>query len=89
MAANKVIKPDILRVVSTGTAIMGRQRIDRKARAKLVVAKEFNAPTNSIEVDTLFGLTTKKPLETALINIEFADGKSWTGTFEDLHKALI
>lgn len=56
------------------------------ASAYLTVTKGFNEPYNQIAVQACDD--DRKPRETALINITFADGTIWSGTFEKLQLAL-
>lgn len=80
-------KPDVLRMTTIGKmgAVSGVKVV---TAARLTVTKAFNEPTDSIFIDTVEGTFRKAQRETALINIAFADGEIWSGSFRELQKTI-
>lgn len=81
-------RPDILQVSAQGIR-GGKFTTAIKGQAKLIVCKGYNEPDNSVTIDTYQGSGHNyRPAETALINITFADGQQFNGTFEQLKAKL-
>lgn len=82
------MRPDLLLVTTQGVK-GGRPHTNMQGSCRIKVQKGFNEPENSIWVDVFEGVGhTYNRAETAKINISFADGKEWNGTFDEL-KAII
>jgi len=74
----------------TTQGVQGKKKhTNLQGMVSIAVLKGFNEPENRITVDCFKGLGhSYQRRETALINITFADGKEWNGTFADLQKDL-
>lgn len=85
---NASMRPDQMLVTTQGVK-GGKTHTNKQGNCRIIVKKGFNEPENSIWVDVFTGIgNTYRPAETATINISFADGKQWNGTFEELKRKL-
>ncbi len=76
-------------LVETQGIRLGKKHSNIQGNAKLIVTKGFNEPTDVIQIDTVYGYPGNvSPMQAAVINLTFADGKQWSGTFEVLQRAL-
>lgn len=82
------MRPDLLLVTTQGR--QGKKKhTNQQGQCLISVSKGYNEPCNEILVDVFKGLGhTYEPAETALINISFADGKQFNGTFDQLKEKL-
>lgn len=82
------MRPDHLLVTTQGIR-GGKYHSNIQGNCRIKVTKGFNEPENSIWVDVFEGSGhTYQQADTAKINISFADGKQWDGTFEQLKKLM-
>lgn len=82
------MRPDLLLVTTQGVR-GGKHHSNSQGQAKFKVCKGYNEPENSITVDVFEGLGhSYKQAETAKVNISFADGSQFNGTFDELKKAI-
>jgi len=82
------MRPDILLVTTQGVK-GGKHHTNRQGQCRIAVAKGYNEPVNAITVDAFKGMGhSYEPAETALINISFADGTQFNGTFDSLQKIV-
>lgn len=78
------------KLVTTTQGIRGNKKHSNvQGMTRLSVSKGFNEPENVIIVDTYKGYEKSyQPRETAIVDISFADGKQFSGTFDELKDKL-
>lgn len=66
-----------------------KQQVGKASAMNLSVSASTNNEVDMIGIETTWGFEKPKPRAEALINITFADGSLWTGTFAELKSSLI
>lgn len=83
------MRKDHLQVMTQGARPFSKQHLNTAGCIRATVSKGFSEPADGITVEVMSGMSQIERRETALINIEFKDGKMWSGSFDDLYGHLV